>query len=295
MDVPVRTLFAIPVAAATRQQARTLCRDVVAADGYLDIAVINAAKVVAMRRDRELDTAVRACPVIFADGQSVVMASRLLRRPLPERVAGIDLFDDLLADAAQDGTGVFLLGATDEIVALAAAEAERRHPGLRIVGYRNGYFTDDEAPAVAEQVRRSGARLLFLGMSSPKKERFAAQFGPDCGVSVVHGVGGSLDVFAGKVKRAPLLWQRWGLEWLYRMLQEPVRLTMRYLVTNTVFVWMLLGELLTGGAVTDRRSLTLPDTRPPAAVSEPLRVPADPWPDVLAAGAPGPRSDRGVA
>jgi N-acetylglucosaminyldiphosphoundecaprenol N-acetyl-beta-D-mannosaminyltransferase len=289
MDAPVRTLFGIPVIAATRLQARQLCRDVVAADGYLDIAVVNAAKIVAMRRDPELDAAVRACPVILADGQSVVMASTLLRRPLPERVAGIDLFDDLLADAAQDGTGVFLLGATEEVVELAVAEAVRRHPGLRVVGYRNGYFTDAEAPAVAEQIRRSGAQLLFLGMSSPKKERFAADYGQATGVNMVHGIGGSLDILAGKVRRAPLLWQRWGLEWLYRMLQEPLRLTMRYLVTNTVFVLLLLRDLLLQRNVAEEgRVLVLPEVtvHAPAVVGSEVSGPGAGRP-VVPAPSPG--------
>jgi N-acetylglucosaminyldiphosphoundecaprenol N-acetyl-beta-D-mannosaminyltransferase len=117
-----------------------------------------------------------------------------------------------------------------------------QHPNLRIAGSQDGYYAADEAPAVADAIKGSGADLLFLGMTSPKKEVFVATYGERTGAKVVHGVGGSFDVLAGVVKRAPVLWQRLGCEWLYRVLQEPRRLGRRYLTTNVSFAGLVARE-----------------------------------------------------
>ena len=114
-----------------------------------------------------------------------------------------------------------------------------RHPELKIAGTRSGYFSDEQSLEVATEIRESEATMLFVGISSPKKEIFLARHGNQLGVAVCHGVGGSFDVVAGKTQRAPELWQRLGLEWLYRLLQEPRRMWKRYLVTNTVFIGLV--------------------------------------------------------
>jgi N-acetylglucosaminyldiphosphoundecaprenol N-acetyl-beta-D-mannosaminyltransferase len=180
--------------------------------------------------------------VIVADGQSVVWASRALRRPLPERVAGIDLFQRLLYMAEQQGRSVYFLGAKPEVLERMIKRIRVQHPALRIAGSHHGYYADDEAASVAEAIHGSSADLLFLGMTSPKKEIFVAVHGARTGAKVVHGVGGSFDVLAGVVKRAPRVWQRMGCEWLYRALQEPRRLGKRYLTTNVAFVGLVAGE-----------------------------------------------------
>jgi N-acetylglucosaminyldiphosphoundecaprenol N-acetyl-beta-D-mannosaminyltransferase len=205
-----------------------------------------------MRRDPDLRAAVAGCDLVLADGQSVVWASRLLRTPLPERVAGIDLFLRLLAEAEQRGLTVYLLGARPDVLRRTVAELKRRFPRLRIVGSRDGYYAEAEAPAVADAIAASGADLLFLGMTSPRKERFVADYGRRTGASVVHGVGGSFDVVAGVVRRAPVAWQRAGCEWLYRALQEPRRLGGRYLTTNAVFAALGLRDLVRRPGATAR-------------------------------------------
>jgi N-acetylglucosaminyldiphosphoundecaprenol N-acetyl-beta-D-mannosaminyltransferase len=210
----------------------------------LEIGVVNAAKLVNMRRDPELRAAVSGCDVIVADGQSVVWASRLLGARLPERVAGIDLFQRLLAEAARTGKSVYFLGAREHVLAEMIRRLRRDLPDLRIAGSHHGYFADGEALERAEAIRASGADMLFLGMTSPRKERFVASYGTRTGAKVVHGVGGSFDVLAGVVKRAPRSWQRLGLEWLYRAKQEPRRLGRRYLNTNLAFMLLVLRERL---------------------------------------------------
>jgi N-acetylglucosaminyldiphosphoundecaprenol N-acetyl-beta-D-mannosaminyltransferase len=206
--------------------------------------VVNVAKLVHMQKDAELAASVRACDIINVDGMGVVWGARLLGVPVPERVAGVDLFERLLETAARRGLPVFLLGATDAVVSRAANVVSQRHPELRIAGYHHGYFWDDEEGMV-EIIRDSGARLLFVAITSPKKENFIDRWKGCLGVDFVMGVGGTFDVVAGSVRRAPRWMQRWGLEWAFRVAQEPRRMWKRYLVTNTRFALMLIKRSLT--------------------------------------------------
>lgn len=235
-------LFGIWLDALTLDETVQLCLDAVTTGELLEIGVVNAAKIVNMRRNPVLRDAVAGCDVVVADGQSVVWASRVLGAALPERVAGIDLFQRLLEEARDRGLSVFFLGARPEVLTEMIRRLEDDLPGLKVAGSHHGYFTDDGAVAIADQVAASGADLLFLGMTSPKKERFVAEYGQRTGARVVHGVGGSFDVLAGVVKRAPRSWQRLGCEWLYRAIQEPRRLGKRYLVTNVAFAALVVRE-----------------------------------------------------
>ncbi|MQY14385.1 UDP-N-acetyl-D-mannosaminuronic acid transferase [Streptomyces sp. RB5] len=238
-----RTLFGVELDALTMDETVERCVTAARNGHTLEIGVVNAAKLVNMRRDPSLAEAVQGCDLVLADGQAVVWASRLLRAPLPERVAGIDLFVRLLREAEKQGLSVYFLGARREVLTRMLHRVARKFPALAVAGSRDGYFGDDEQPAVADAIARSGAQLLFLGMTSPKKEIFTAGYGRRSGARVIHGVGGSFDILAGVTRRAPERWQRLGLEWLYRLLQEPRRLGRRYLTTNAVFVGMTLREL----------------------------------------------------
>jgi N-acetylglucosaminyldiphosphoundecaprenol N-acetyl-beta-D-mannosaminyltransferase len=242
--IPVHNLMGVRVHAATMVQVLSRCSAAIRARTPLLIGVVNAAKIVNMRRQPILNESVASSDLVLADGMAVVWASRVLRRPLPERVAGIDLFENLLALADEHGYSVFFLGAAQDVLDEVLREVRHRYPNARIAGSRNGYFSDEQSEQVAQQIAKARPDMLFLGMTSPKKEIFMAKWGPRMDVTVVHGVGGSFDVMAGKVKRAPLLWQRLGIEWLYRVVQEPRRMWKRYLVTNSIFTWMLLSELL---------------------------------------------------
>jgi N-acetylglucosaminyldiphosphoundecaprenol N-acetyl-beta-D-mannosaminyltransferase len=197
-----------------------------------------------MRRDPRLRQDVLASDLILADGVSVVWASRLIGDPLPERVAGIDLMLAMLRRGAARGYRVYCLGATQDVLDRAVDRMLAEFPGISIVGRRNGYFAADEEEGMARDVAAARPDILFVAMTSPKKENFLRRWSPRMQVPVCHGVGGSFDVLAGKVRRAPLAWQRLGLEWLYRVGQEPRRLWKRYLVTNTAFSAMVLSEWL---------------------------------------------------
>lgn len=208
--------------------------------------VVNAAKVVNMKSDRNLREAVLACNIINIDGMGVVWGARALGHRVPERVAGIDLFHRLLDLAKRKKYSVFFLGAKDDVVKEAVARATNMYPGLEIAGYNHGYFWDDEEKVV-EKIRASGANMLFVAMTSPKKEEFINRWKDKLGVTLAMGVGGTFDILAGKTKRAPVWMQNAGIEWFYRVIQEPGRMWKRYLVTNTVFIWLVFRDLLRGG------------------------------------------------
>ena len=208
---------------------------------YVDL---NASKVVMLRDVPRFREIVQRCGIVAADGQSVVWASRILGIPLPERIAGIDMMMALFGLAEARGYSVYLLGATPGVLARAAEAIRRLHPSLRIAGWHHGYFAEDESGSLAASIRASGADLLVVGMPSPKKEYWLADHQAATSVPFAMGVGGSFDVVAGAIHRAPRWMRRSGLEWLFRLVQEPRRLFWRYLAGNTRFAWIVLGELL---------------------------------------------------
>lgn len=209
---------------------------------FVQHVVINAGKVVLMRDDPGLARIVAACELVSADGQSIVWAGRLLGLQVPERVAGIDLMGSLLEVSEARGYPVYFLGATEEVLDRFVHVVSERHPDLVIAGYHDGYFSDDRA--LAERVADSGARVLFVGISSPRKEVVLSEQADRLGPLLAVGVGGSFDVWAGMTSRAPAWMQRSGLEWLYRLLQEPRRMWRRYLVGNTRFIAMVVAAKL---------------------------------------------------
>lgn len=256
----VSQLFGIQVHAATLTQIMDLCQQAIEKRKRLLISVVNAAKIITMRRNALLQESVAKADLVLADGMAVVWASRLLGQPVPERVAGIDLFEGLLAIADLRGYSVYFLGATREVLDSVLQRIRREYPELQIAGSHDGYFDEIEAPAIACQIGAARPDMLFVAMTSPKKEIFLDTWGPTLHACVCHGVGGSFDVFAGKVKRAPRVWQRLGLEWLYRVVQEPGRMWRRYLVTNTLFIGLLACELLFGRQERKLRAVRLSPT-----------------------------------
>ncbi|MHA6692443.1 WecB/TagA/CpsF family glycosyltransferase [Devosia sp. A449] len=259
-------LFGLHVDAIGMTEAIERCRLALETRRTLLVGVLNAAKIVSIRHNAELRNAILDCNMLLADGQSVVWASRLLGHRLPERVAGIDLFQELLSLAHQQRRRIYLLGATPEVLAALVAKIGQCWPGAEIVGSRDGYYAEDEAADVAEGIRDARPDMLFLGMPSPKKEIFLRRFQDHLGVPVLHGVGGSFDVLAGLTKRAPRAWQRMGLEWAYRLAQEPRRLWRRYLTTNTAFVTLTLREIFHPSAEMQRLPAE-PGTTPSSHIS----------------------------
>lgn len=202
--------------------------------------VVNASKVNLMEADNELAKIVNDCPLINADGASIVWAAKKLGVPLTERVTGIDLFQELVKLSAEKGYKIYLFGAKEEVVVKVKAIFEERYSGIRIVGYRNGYFTEADEPQIVADMAASGADMMFVAFSSPKKEYWVHKYLDQVGIPFVMGVGGSFDVVAGVTDRAPKWMQDHGLEWFYRFIQEPGRLWKRYIVGNAKFVLLTL-------------------------------------------------------
>lgn len=207
--------------------------------------VVNAGKIVAMQKDAALRKSVNESDLINADGQAVVWAAKMLGKPLKERVAGIDLMHNLVEMAHQQNLKIFLLGAKEEVVQKVSEIYQEKYNSTIIAGYRNGYFTREDEPEIAQKIANSGAHMLFVAITSPIKENFLYNHRELLKtVPFVMGVGGSFDVVAGKTKRAPVWMQNAGLEWFYRFLQEPGRMWKRYLVGNSKFIWLVIKEKL---------------------------------------------------
>lgn len=204
------------------------------------LVFINALKISEIEDSPALKEAVEAADYILADGVPVLWVSRLFGRPLPGRVNGTDLFERLLERAEERGKSIFLLGAREENLSRLVAVINKRFPKLRIAGFRNGYFTDAQDAEVIDKINASKADILFLGFSSPKKELWAYKYKDKIHAPIIQGVGGSFDVVAGIIPRAPKWMQRCGLEWLDRVIKEPRRMFGRYLRSNSRYVYLVL-------------------------------------------------------
>ena len=241
-----RSVLGCPIDLLTMGETVSAALAAIEAGRFSQHGALNAAKVVRMRDDEVLRAAVGGCEIVTADGQSVVWAARLLGLRIPERVPGIDLMQALLVAADQRNLRVFLFGARPDVVATVAHLIAERHPGVIVVGSRNGYFAAGEETQIAQEIAAARPHLLFVAMESPQKELFLAAHRAELGACFAMGVGGTFDVLAGVRRRAPGLAQRLGLEWLFRLLQEPRRLGKRYLVGNSRFIKLVVSAWLGG-------------------------------------------------
>lgn len=233
-----------PMHALSLNETLELIDTAVARRQTIQHVAVNVAKLVHLQSDPALRRDVTGSDLISIDGAGVVWGARLAGHAVPERVAGIDLMLALLGLCAKRGYGVYLLGAEPAVLEEAERRLRQRFPDLRIAGTQHGWFPPEEESAVMQRIADSGADCLFIAISSPRKEELLAGYKDKLGIPFLMGVGGSLDVIAGKVDRAPDWMQRFGLEWLFRIIQEPRRMWRRYLVTNTLYVGLLLREML---------------------------------------------------
>lgn len=238
-------VFNCPIDALTMKETVQIIDNAIKEGKHVHHAVVNAAKIVKMQEDKELYNSIVNADIINADGMPIVWASRLLGKPLPERVAGIDLMQELIKLAYNRKYKIFFFGAKEEVVKKVVKKYSKEYSPEIIAGYRNGYYSEEEEPLIAKQIAESGANILFVGISSPKKEKFLYKYKHILkNVNFIMGVGGSFDVIAGKIKRAPKWMQKCGLEWVYRLVQEPRRMWRRYLIGNTKFIILVIKEFL---------------------------------------------------
>jgi len=241
-DLSVR-LFGLRMDNLTMDETVSQVNGFISEGGVHHHVVVNVDKIVKAHRDPRIRKIVNGCDLVSVDGQPVVWASRLLGQPIKARVAGIDLMMCLFAEAQKRGYRLYFLGAQAQVVERAVEEVRRRFPGVQIAGWRDGYFSEAEEPQVAQEIALARPHILFVGITSPKKELLLDRWKDHIQAPFVMGVGGSFDVVAGKVRRAPRWMQHAGLEWLFRLVQEPHRMWRRYLVEDVQFLWLVAREL----------------------------------------------------
>lgn len=204
------------------------------------VVTLGTEMVVFAQREQRYRSVVNGCALSLCDTVGLLAAARSRGVSLRDRVTGVELLEHLCARAAKEGISIFLFGGGPGIADRAAEELQRRYPGLRVAGTRNGYFAEEESAQIAQQIHASGAQLLFAGMGFPKQEYWLAAHLRETGCGAGIGVGGSFDVVSGNVERAPEGWRKLGLEWLYRLVKEPHRWRRQLALPH--FVLLFAGE-----------------------------------------------------
>ena len=244
--VPTVRIGGLPIAVIDRAQSARYMTDIALSrrgknHPPLIITSANGQVVSACAQDPSIRALFAAADLIHADGQPLVLASRLkCVTPLPERVATTDLFHDVARLAEHSGASFYLLGGTTEVIEAAVRNVVRSYPRLKIAGYRNGYFGPDEEPHVIDAINRARPDILWVGMGIPAEQAFSLRHRDRLtGVGLIKTSGGLFDFLSGRNSRAPAWMQAAGLEWLYRAALEPRRLMGRYLRTNPHAVYLL--------------------------------------------------------
>ncbi|MBP1737512.1 MAG: N-acetylmannosaminyltransferase [Oscillospiraceae bacterium] len=206
----------------TLHEAVEAAMGIIAQGGFHYAVTPNAEFVQLAQRDPAFRTLLNGADLVLPDGIGVVYAAKILGRPIKGRVPGVDFAASLMAEMAKQGNRLFLLGAKPGVAEKAAGRLAAEYRGLQIAGLNDGYFSD--SGVVADKIKDSGADVVFVCLGAPKQEQFMKEYGARTGASLLVGLGGSLDVFAGEVQRAPQGWQNMGCEWLYRLLKQPSRI-----------------------------------------------------------------------
>lgn len=236
------TFLGAPMDGLTMSETLAIAEHCMKTRTRLQHVVVNVAKLVNMQSDKALCEDVSGSDLINIDGMGVVWGARLCGHTVPERVSGVDIMEHLLKLCAEKGYRPYFFGAKQEVLEQAVRNIQAQYPTIVIAGYRNGYFKPEEEAELIQNIAAAKADCLFIAISSPTKERLLAQYKDTINVPFLMGVGGSIDIKAGLTKRAPLWMQKFGLEWLYRILQEPRRMFMRYWTTNRKYAGLLWKE-----------------------------------------------------
>lgn len=201
------------------------------------IVTANPEIVMETRRNNTYKKFVQSANYVVPDGIGILLAAKRKKEPLYERIAGFDLMNDLLQVAEKENFSCFFLGASAEVNEQAVKEIKKKHPKLKVAGAHHGYF-DVNDTSVMEQVKETNPDIVFVALGFPKQEEWIARHSSNFSKGVFIGVGGSFDVFAGNVKRAPEIWIKCNLEWLYRLLKQPFRI--KRMLPIIQFMWLIL-------------------------------------------------------
>lgn len=221
-SIPTVPIFGIPFSKLSMDETVSYLTEAIEEGRLTHVITANPIMVMAALDNPEFARVMKKADIIVPDGAGVVWAAKVGGDPVAERVTGFDLMHRLLEQGEKRRWRAYLLGTTQEIIEAAAEKLQLQYPQVRIVGVRNGFFGPDEDEAIVEEIRELKPHLLFVARGM-EKEAWNAEFKERLGVPFIMGVGGSFDVVSGKLKRAPVPFQKLKLEWLYRLLQEPSR------------------------------------------------------------------------
>ena len=240
---PRINFLGIPLHAVNMPEAVALAGDAMRQRKRLQHGDVNVAKLVQMKEDADLKRYTMESDLICIDGMGIIVGCRLFGLKTRGRVTGIDLMLEAIEVCAREGFRPYFLGAKEQVLRDMVDRLQKQYPGLDVAGFRNGYFGPEDEAQIVAAINEARADCLFVGISSPIKERFLNQYREQLDVPLQMGVGGAFDVVSGNVRRAPVIMQKTGLEWLFRLLQEPRRLLSRYFVTNVSYAGILLVHL----------------------------------------------------
>jgi len=216
-------IFGVPIDRVTMKQAVEILKNFLQEDRLHIVATPNAEIVMMAQKDKEYMEILNNTDLNVPDGSGIVFASKVFKNPLSERVAGFDLMMEFIKDISSRNIKIYLLGSAPQIAEQARVNLEKLYPSVKIVGTHHGYFTQEEENKIIEEINNKGAEVLFVALGAPKQEKWIYKNRNKLKVKIAMGVGGSFDVIAGKAKRAPYLYRKLGLEWLYRLIKEPWR------------------------------------------------------------------------
>ena len=227
----------------TEGEAVAKAMEIIEKDGCGYVVTPNPEIVMTCREDESARKIVNEADLVIPDGIGIIYGAKILGTPLKERIPGIEFALALMDKMREKGYKLFLLGAKPGVADKAAERLTKKYPGLNICGWENGYFSDSEP--VTEKIRTAGADVVFVCLGAPKQEKWMAKYGRLTGAKLLVGLGGSLDVFSGQVKRAPKFWQKTKLEWLYRALSDPKRFKRTMKLPG--FIFAAIGQRIKGG------------------------------------------------
>ncbi|MGN1011728.1 MAG: WecB/TagA/CpsF family glycosyltransferase [Clostridia bacterium] len=220
MELKEIRILGLKVHHVDMEQSLVFLDEALSGNDFTRVITLNAEIAYGAYGNEELTSLINGADLVTPDGSGILWAASRYGTPLTERVCGIDLLTALMEKYNDGSKGFYFLGAKPEVAEKAAEKIREQYPKLRYCGYHDGYFGKENSEAMADIIAKSGADILIAAMGAPFQDRWIAQYGSRCGVKVGIGVGGSLDVISGTVKRAPVLFQKMRLEWLYRLLTD---------------------------------------------------------------------------
>jgi len=237
-----KTILDIPVDTYLTDEFVSKIKKRLYSSGINTIFAVNAEKIMGARKDPELLLTLKEADFLIPDGIGTVIGLRFIHQKRVPRTAGIMLMDRLLDLAAKEEFKVFIFGSRPEVNRLATENILEAYSSLKIVGAQHGHISNEEYGLLVDRINSSKADILFVGLGSPKQEKWIHNYQKSLKVKICMGIGGSLDIIAGRASRAPLTFQTLGLEWLYRLIKEPARFKRQLVLPK--FAWEVLKEIL---------------------------------------------------